>query len=139
MRDIRKDLKERLAGMAGERCALDNREQFLRLLLAQEEERWSGEPSLFSHLVKPEQPGEETSPIRAFLVEAMADGQTWSLQRLKEHAIAKGVQFEGKSPGQSLHGALVAMKRSRLVNQVGKGKWRLKNVDAPVNNSGETR
>lgn len=131
MRDIRQDLRDRLGALAAERGRLDRREEVLRRLLAEEEERSAHEPSLFSHTTASEQEDEEANGFRAFLVEALSDGQEWSLGRLKEWAAVKALNFNGKSPGQSLHGTLVSMKRSGLVDQAGKGRWRLPKRDAP--------
>ena len=131
MRDIRQDLKERLAALAAERSELDRREEVLRRLLAEEETRSAREPSLFSHATASEQEAESTSNSRTFVMEALSDRQEWSLDQLKDWARVLCVDFKGKSPGQSLHGTLVSMKRSGLVDQSGKGVWRLPKRDTP--------
>ena len=129
MRDIRHDLRERLAEIDIERqrlkktfSALDRREALIRQMLGQEDDRWSGrEPTLFA----PEASKSEITPIRAFLIEAMSDGRSWSLGRLKQRAFEKQLEFKAKRPGPALHAALVAMKRIGLVEMVETGVWKL--------------
>ena len=135
MRDIRNDLRERLTEVESERrhlkeqlAVIDQEEHVVRRMLAHEDARWSGrQHSLFAPpVIEP-----PMSPIRAFLLEAMSDGQSWSLERLKERAKEKELELKTDRPGQALHAALVAMKRSGLAEIVETGVWRRTNVDAP--------
>ncbi len=123
MRDIRSDLRERLETLQTDRRKLEKRDDMLNRLLREEEERFAiRQVSLFESNDRRPEP---TTPLGQFIRETMADGQDWPLDRLKDAAQAKGIDFEGKHPGRVLHFALVGMTNKKYVEQRVNGMWRL--------------
>ena len=135
MRDIRDDLKERLETIEKEKAnasiklertllELDARERVLEDLLRQENVRaHEGQPELFIASLLTE--AEHETPLTRFILQAMADGQVWSLEKLKARAEEAGIMTDTDSPGRSLHGALLALKARGLSEIMEKGVWRL--------------
>ena len=144
MRDIRNDLKERLESLSQERDGLEKqyqgrlrefegRESLLRQLLHQEDVRALGDqPSLFRK-VREGQADKETSDLTRLILDMLADGQNWSLDRLKEAGEKRGVLGGFESPGRSIHGALLSLKRQAKVQNIDQGVWRQSKMkDAPT-------
>ena len=135
MRDIRPDIKERLDAVEKMRerlllrlVELDAQETTLREFLTAENARWhSREPTLFGppRHIEGKVPKEAASPVTHFLTQTMGDGAAWSLERLKDHASNQGVLFGDESPGRSLHGGLLGLKKRGIVEMLDKGVWRL--------------
>lgn len=133
MRDIRQDLRERLAEVEAQ-CAhhqrqveaLVEQERTLRALLNAEEARWPVQQPLI--------PGYETSkasvtknghsPLGRFLIERLATGGK-TLPMLKSEAEHAGILLTSKHPGRALHFSLVGMARNGYVEKVN-GVWQLK-------------
>ncbi len=140
MRDIRRDIKERLDVVEQERQRLkarleeiDEEEQMLQGFLAAENARWHNQqPTLFTP--SPTGNGQVQlampSLVTHFLIKALNDGTPWSLERLKERAEKRGVLLGGQSPGRTLHGGLLGLKKRGVVEIVERGVWRLVNKDA---------
>lgn len=134
MRDIRADLKERLAAIELEAAdlrkkldALGVRKQSLQLLLEQENDRWrddSRQVVMFAN--KPPTGQSPHAQFSNFLRGTLADKNNWSLEELKMLAIDRGLDFEGKHPGRVLHFALLGMAQNGIVQNVERGVWKLK-------------
>jgi len=133
MRDIRKDLKERLEAIADEKRAAQNRlanldkaETMLQVLLEEEQLRWkSQQPRLvgLETVARPKTNGR--TPLGRFIREIMSDGREWQTAELAKLAKNRGLIAEGKSPLRVLHFSLVGMKQNGLVEKVGLTSWRL--------------
>ena len=134
MRDIRPDLRERLAEIAARKRSLTEQlealtanEKAVQALLRSEEDRWTAsQPSLFGNGGRPAS-SRRRQPTRLadFLRGTMADGAVWRLDQIKEAAKSQHIDFGKKDPGRVLHFALVALKNSKQADMVGKGQWRL--------------
>lgn len=136
MHDFLTDLRRRLEAAQAERRELDEYVRSLETLLQIESKRAkrSGfvpvqEDARSSVLtpkkVRTRRPAHEPSPYKEFLLRTMAGSSEWPLDRLKEEAARQHVQFDGKSPGQVLHFALVALMNAGLANRVRTGVWQL--------------
>jgi hypothetical protein len=128
MRDIRKDLEERLAAIDDEKLMAQARlvelsrvEENLRAVLSEERARYRQEQKeLFDT-----DSGEEESPYAQFVLSALADGKVWTGADLKRLGIFKE-QFAGQPAlGRLLHVAAIDLKRRGLVRSLGFGKWQL--------------
>lgn len=131
MRDIRDDLRERLAATVKERTdllqqvrALEERERRLRALLREEE--IAGVSLHHGSLAVGEASG--GAFLREFILGSLADGHSWSLEALKEQAHAMGLATIGTA-GRSLNITLVNLLRQGLVTREQDGKWRRRDDD----------
>lgn len=131
LRDIRPDLRERLAEVESERKLLDDRERSLRALLADEERRWDRpeHPDLFDR-ERPEEQRAKSRRIREpsdntrFLLDTLVDDKTWSIDEIAQAAEAKGLDFDGKSAKKVLNFVLLNLRQKRLVEMVDEAHWR---------------
>jgi hypothetical protein len=127
VRDIRVDLRERLAVSVKHRGeliqqvrALEERERRLRALLRDEDIA-----GVSLHRGPVTLPSGERSGgrfLRDFVLRSLADGQSWSLEALKEHAHAEGLATVGTG-GRSLNITLVNLLRQGLVRRLQDGTW----------------
>jgi hypothetical protein len=130
MKDITKDLQERIDEIRAERgqlerrmTALSEREQMLTSMLEDERMRWPGQPAL---------PGLErtnglrlSSPLSRFLIETLSTHGPQSLEELKRRALDRGLDFSRKNPGRTLNFALVGMKQHSMVERLDTRQWKL--------------
>ena len=149
MRDIRKDLQDRLVEIEAERRRLqkrldqlERREQLVRDLLTEEDTRWSvREPELglpYTTLQTQRRAVElSDSRLARFLLEILGDGQSWPREKLANRAIAASLLDQSKKPGRAVHGCLVGLKRRGLVEIVETGVWKLAKDDAKPNTTNE--
>ena len=133
MRDIRKDLEERIEETEAERAqfhrrieALDQRIDMLRGMLESEKARWPEQQVLPGLISGNGVRHRLSSPLSQFLVKALADGAPRSLTDLKRRAKDMGVDFSGKTPGRALHFALVGMQQNQMVERLETGEWKLR-------------
>lgn len=134
MRDIRRDLRERLAEIVSERESLagrlkhlDDLEATLKTLFQQEELRWKAQQPPLTGLegvIEPKAAGQ--SPLGRFLLETLSNGKEWHLVDLVTLANNRGLIAEGKSPRRVIHFSLVGLKQNGIVEMVTSGVWRLK-------------
>jgi hypothetical protein len=129
VRDITEDLRQRLSKIRIERGVLQSRLQWLdkveaSLADALEYER-AGVDAGQAFLSFGVQPEEERTPIAQFLREALSDLRPRSLDDLKRAAEERGVAFGDKTPGRSLHFALVGMQQGGIVQRTEDGNWRM--------------
>lgn len=123
MRDIRADLRERLAATARQRIELEAREHRLRALLRDEE---VSQPLKLQPASRPVPKEPTDGPrLREFVLGSLKDGHDWSLEALKEHACGIGLTTSSAS-GRALNITLVNLLRRGLVTRLQDGKWRLR-------------
>lgn len=136
MRDIRKDLRERLESVRTKREVMQRslsnltaQEDVLTKLLAEEDAMWERvNPPLFENV--------EEKPVGSPLSQVLLDtlkgkSAPATLSELKEAAVQRGVPFGGKRPGRVIHFAMLGMAQHKLVERMEDGKWML--VEHPVN------
>jgi len=129
MRDIREDLQARFKAVQEELTELrkrlgdleDERKSLVSLLLA-ENRRWSVEST-------PSPTDSEVVPtVREVIDEMLNTGEPWSTIAMAQVAVKRGCDFEGSAPGRAVHGILLGMLKSGQVEQLGEGKWRLRQI-----------
>lgn len=131
MRDIRKDLLERLTELAAERERLtrqfqviNEKEDSIKQTLAQEESRWNNNSTL--PFVEPELRFKGT-PLQMFLLNVLSSGEDWPLQEIVAKARQQGIVSQNGHVGRKLHGGLIGLKKIGLVDMPvpGTSVWRL--------------
>jgi len=133
MRDIRKDLEERLEAIAIEKKALESQvtclseaEDRLRTLLEDERLHWKERQPPLAGLEAVRQPKSNgRTPLGRFIMEMLGDGRVWERADLAKLAKNRGLIAADKSPGRVLHFSLVGMAQNGLVEKAGEGLWRL--------------
>jgi hypothetical protein len=138
VRDIRSDIKERLKyvekelqGIESKVKSLHSLRETLQSMLAAETEQWNGIASEKSPPSKVNGNGIHAEPeprgttLSTLLRYELTDHKQLHLKDLAKAAVDRGYPFGGKSPGRVVHFALVGMQTAKLVEQVGKGVWRL--------------
>jgi len=132
MRDIRRDLKERLESIAQQRSELQGTidqliqaENGVKALLREEERRFAASsPPAFTAIMESDS-GNGYGAIKQFLLAAFNEkNRPLDKEELKEMA-KHTLDFENKSPGRVLHFALVGMQSSGLVHRLKDGRWEL--------------
>jgi hypothetical protein len=132
MRDIRKDLEERIEKAETRRLLLLNdvkkmegKIASLRNLLEQEETEWQArQPSLIDL-------GRDVSPVRThselsrFLLTTLSDGELHRTDELAALAQSRNIPIKSKSYKRAVHFSLVGMKNNRLVDWVQSRVWRI--------------
>ena len=130
MRDITKDIEERIAEVEAEQGRLQRRID----ALAEKGDKLRGvlEYELMRSPPQTSIPGLEaqnghrlSSPISRFVMKALRDGTARSLNELKRRAKDDGIDFGGKNPGRVLHFALVGMRQTKMVRRLETGEWQL--------------
>jgi hypothetical protein len=132
MRDIRSDLKERLATLDAERTALkqqlvalDKSEFAINALLTSEDMRFAPTANMDLFSTPPEVDA-GTTPLAKFLLLTLRSAdRALSLDEIKVAAEAANFDFEDKSPGRVIHYALVGMTQNGSVVSIG-DLWRIK-------------
>ena len=146
LRDIRRDLADRLNDVTEDRKVvaerlrfLEAREQSIRAMLDSENQMFSGADTDQETLPIPGTifPG----TIRDFVLLALKGGKPLHLDEIKRFAGEHRLSVdEGASLGRILHGALIGLKKDGMVDIVGPSVWQLKDADSCDNISprGET-
>lgn len=132
MRDIRKDLEERIERAEARRLLLikdaermADKIASLRGLLEQEEAEWQArQPSLLD-LGKGVSPVRTYSEMSRFLLNALSDGALHRTDELAALAQSRNIPIKSKSYKRVVHFSLVGMKNNRLVDWVESGVWRI--------------
>ncbi len=131
MRDIRKDLRERINSIRSQQehlqfriKELDRKAIMLENLLEQEELDWRARQPALLDLT-----GTLTvrtrSELSRFILSTLSDGKPHSTGELVDLAQSKGIPIRGKSPRRAIHFALVGMKQNDLVEMVKSRVWKL--------------
>jgi len=131
MRDIRKDLRERIEDIRSHQEVLQLRikrleEQaaMLENLLKQEEADWQvRQPALFD--LGKGSSARVRSELSRFLLAALNDGKPHGIVELVDLAQSKGIPIKGKSPRKAIHFALVGMKQNKIVEMLESGVWKI--------------
>lgn len=135
MRDIRKDLEERLKKFRAEKDGLLVRIKLLEEKITKLEELTKLEDSFWETddqqevlfpLTKSEETESTHTPLGQFLLSILQDGNTYLLDQLLTLAANQEVIVNSKSPRRALNFSLVGMQRHNLVERVGDG-WRISN------------
>ena len=124
MRDIRTDLRERLNDLDRQLKAIEAQRVTVVALLRAEEERFGNlenHPRVVAFDIKP------VHNLSDLLRTYLADGGQLSTQRLAELAVSSRHPFGDKSPGRSVHFALVGLQRGGHVERCENGSWCLAN------------
>lgn len=132
MRDIRKDLRERIEAMERRRGLLliqvkqlNERALVLEQLLEQEQVEWDArQPSLLD-LGKDISPVRTHSELSRFLLNTLSDGEVHRTDELAALAQNRNIPIKGKSYKRAVHFSLVGMKNNRLVDWVQSRVWRI--------------
>lgn len=133
MRDIRKDLEERLNSIVQERSALQTKieqltqaEQGVKALLRQEDERFAQlSPPLFPQKESSNGASGET-PVKEFILKTLRQkNRPLGKDELREFA-KTALDFGEKAPGRVLHFGLVGLHTSGLIDLRKDGRWELK-------------
>lgn len=132
MRDIRKDLEERLATIDAEKAVIQNRlvelsrvEANLRVVLAEEQARFRQEQKELFVVGK-----EEESPYAEFVLSTLSNGEVWAGFELKGLAEINERFVGERALGRLLHVAAIDLKRRGLIRSLGHGKWQIVKEDA---------
>ena len=130
MRDIRQDLKERLASVFAKRTSLmkelnevDEQASMIKALLEAEDSMWREiNPPLFEGANE-----KPSSPLSQVLLDCLRTrAGAASLDELKDAAVQRGIPFGGKQPGRVIHFAMLGMAQHDLVERTSDGRWELK-------------
>lgn len=127
MRDIRPDLRERLASIVHDRAILDEEEAGVKAFLRIEERRWQfgPPPDEGGAAVDADNGNDNGTPLTRAIRSALRAKRSLTVEELKTAVKDTGYDFGERSPGRVLHWGLVGM--GRAVEKVGE-KWRLKEV-----------
>ena len=141
-RDIRRDLQERRESIKKQRedyklklAELDKAEANVDALLEYEEQEWGAKPIrtlvLTSHGEDhAEANGFGRTPLSQLILETLKDSsRALGLDDFKKHAKSSGFDFGEKSPGRTLHWALVGLAENGHLVVTGKNterRYRLK-------------
>ena len=132
MKDIRKDLRERINDMRSrqERLQiqikeLNTRANMLEVLLDQEEREWRQKQPTLLDLGTDVSPVRTHSELSRFLLNSLRDGNPHNTDELVALAENKGIPIKGKSPRRAIHFALVGMKQNNLVEMVRSRVWKI--------------
>lgn len=133
VKNITADLQERLAEIADEQTRLQreldtlaDRESTLKSLLEIEASRWGQGQQQRMLPENGNGHGSSDSKYGNFLIQALDQGEH-NLAYLKRLAKDMQIDFGNKSPGRTLHFALVGLKRSGVVERTEDDNWTLAN------------
>lgn len=135
MRDITKDLIERLDSIESERLKLNRRiaelekdEVVVKSMLEREQGR-SGrmQPDLFESRTMPDEEanGKYATPLARAVIGALLRVDSAPLAELKKYVERQGIEFGDKSPGRAIHILLMGMRQNGLAERTAEGEWRL--------------
>lgn len=148
MRDIRQDIRERIADTerrvnghqnkiadcesqisASKQAIKESKGELesLRTMLAIEDSRWASLAGVTAETEPAPGPsGESLSALQTLILGQMADGEVWQSQKLVPIALAHHLLDGSKSPARSVHATMIALYRRGLVESLGDGAWRIK-------------
>lgn len=139
MRDIRKDLRERIEAIDFQRdhiefrlSELDKKRTILETMLADEELAWKAKQPILLGFGDTSREVRLKSELSKFLLDVLRDGNPRNTSELKELALNKGIPFKGKSPLRAIHFTLVGMKNNNLVEMVESRVWKIHKNDTGV-------
>lgn len=132
MRDIRKDLEERINALDTRKGNLqvqikriDEKIEILQQLLEQEKVEWEAkQPSLLNL-------GKDVAPIKAytelsrFLLKTLSDGKLHRTDEIAALAQSRNIPIKGNSYKRAVHFSLLGMKNNKLVDWIESGVWKI--------------
>jgi uncharacterized coiled-coil protein SlyX len=132
MRDIRKDLEERIETLEKRKALsliqikkLEERVANLRQLLELEQAEWEAKQPSFLSLGKDVLPVRTHSELSRFLLNTLSDGNLHRTEELAVLAQSRNIPIKGKSYKRAVHFSLVGMKNNRLVDWVQSRVWKI--------------
>ncbi|MGD0855325.1 MAG: hypothetical protein ABSA18_05920 [Dehalococcoidia bacterium] len=133
MKDLKRDLEDRLGSVTDERKQLQIRlakltelEQALALLIREEGLRTDTEQlSLMPVRTVKGQKVMGHTVLSQFIAKALGDGKPRSRKELERLAKTDHINFKDKSPGRVIHFALVGLQRNNYAKMVEPGVWQL--------------
>jgi hypothetical protein len=127
MRDIRKDLIERLGNIDREEADLQSRlkslatmREGIKALIQADAERFAPQP-----LFATEDEATIRPALTATVINALRMKPEASLDEIREIVERTGYDFGDRKPGRSVHFALVGLKNSGIVENLGNSRWRI--------------
>jgi hypothetical protein len=131
MKDIRKDLQERLDSVRAQRehflnriAKLNEQEKSLEILLQEEEAEWKGRQLALKGILADGLQQRPRTKLTEFIHTALSDGNSHTLDDLVRMAQRQDFVFNGKSPRRTINFGLLAMKNNNQVEMLGRGVWR---------------
>lgn len=131
MRDIRKDLKERIDNLDSQKehfrlrlKKLEEKEGALQTLLEQEEADWQARQPTLLDFGGASAPVKTRSELGKFILTALADGNPHRIDDLIIAVQRQNIPIKGKYPRRAVHFSLVGMKQNNLVEMVESGVWK---------------
>jgi uncharacterized coiled-coil protein SlyX len=132
MRDIRKDLEERIEALESRIShlrtqieRLDGKMAALKELLKQEESEWQAMQPTLLDLGKDVLPVKTHTELSRFLLSTLNDGELHRTNELAASAQSRGIPIKAKSYKRAVHFSLVGMKNNKLVDWVESGVWKI--------------
>jgi len=132
MRDIRKDLEERMEAVEKRKALLliqvkklDEKLAVLGQLLEQEETEWEAKQPSLLDLGKDIAPVKTHTELSRFLINTLSDGELHRTNELAALAQNRNIPIKAKSYRRAVHFSLVGMKNNRIVDWVESGVWKI--------------
>jgi chromosome segregation ATPase len=132
MRDIRKDLEERIEAIESRKVhflfqikRLDEKLTGLRQLLEQEEAEWKAKQPSLLDLGKDIAPIKTHTELSRFLINTLSDGKLHRTNEIAALAQSRNIPIKGKSYRRAVHFSLLGMKNNKLVDWIESGVWRI--------------
>jgi hypothetical protein len=128
MRDIRQDLRDRLAEIDAEISGLQQDREAIAILLGAEERRWSSQTSESNTRLRlrPITTSTKAPAVRDVINELLShNNEAWSTATLANAAISRGCDFGGSRPGRAVQGILLGMLNSGRLQKDSDGRWRV--------------
>lgn len=123
------ELKRERSNLQSRLTELDQLEQAIQMVIADEARTVQAPVQLPFKVRQPRQSRQPRqigqTPKSALIIRALGTGTEMLLGEIVAVAQARGVDFEGKDPGRSLHFALVGLQRFGYTDKDADGRWRL--------------
>ena len=132
MRDIRKDLEERIEAIGSRKVhflfqikRLDEKLTALKQLLEQEEAEWKAKQPSLLDLGKDIAPIKTHTELSRFLLNTLSDGKLHRTNEIAALAQSRNIPIKGKSYKRAVHFSLLGMKNNKLVDWIESGVWKI--------------
>ncbi len=152
MRDIRSDLQERIEAIEDSIASLEDRlakleadKGAIQTLLDAENRRWHQTSGfvrrvpdyLIATRSKPES-SRDGLRLTDYVLKLLAHGEQLSLEELRDKALADGYLIDAASPGRSMQGTLIGLKKRKMIDKLKNGKWAVPKTSAQTVSSQST-
>ena len=132
MRDIRKDLEERIDALDRRKAhfliqakQIDEKVAILEQLLEQEKAEWEAKQPSLLDLGKDIAPVKTHTELSRFLLNTLSDGKLHRTTEIAALAQSRNIPIKGKSYKRAVHFSLLGMKNNKLVDWVESGVWKI--------------